>query len=184
MLSLLSRRWWLVGLRGLFAVIFGVLAFVWPGITLMALVLLFAAYALVDGVLAIFTAIGSREVGRPRWLLWLEGIAGVVAAVLTIVWPEITALVLLALVAAWALVTGFCEIVAAIRLRKEIEGEWLLVLSGIASVVFGLALVLWPGAGALAMIWLIGAYAVAFGVLLIALAFKLRSWSKRIVLAV
>ena len=183
MLSLLSRRWWLVGLRGLFAVIFGVLAFVWPGITLMALVLLFAAYALVDGVLAIFTAIGGREAGRPRWLLWLEGIAGIAAGVLTIVWPGITALVLLAVVAAWALVNGLCEIVAAIRLRKEIEGEWLLVLSGIASVFLGLALMLWPAAGALAMVWLIGAYAVIFGVLLVALAFKLRGWSQRYAMA-
>lgn len=179
MLVMLANRWWLVALRGLFAVLFGVVAFIWPGITLAALVLLFGAYALVDGGLALFTAIGHRDAGQPRWLLALEGLLGIATGIATFLWPGITALALLAVVAAWALLTGLVEIVAAIRLRKEIEGEWLLILSGVVSVVLGLALVIRPGAGLLALVWLAAAYAVVFGLLFIALGFRLRNWSKR-----
>lgn len=177
MLNRLTRDWWLVGLRGLAAVVFGILALVLPGMTLGALVLLFGVYSLSDGVFSLITALRRREEGQ--WLMpLLEGLAGIGIGLLTFIWPGITALVLLYLIAAWALVTGVTEIVAAVQLRKEIEGEWLLGLSGVASVLFGLAMVFWPGAGALALIWMIGAYAVVFGAMLVGLAWRLRNMQK------
>src|ERR671916_3338776 len=174
-LPVLSRNWWLLALRGLAAMVFGVLAFVWPGITLWALVLLFGAYMLVDGIFAIVAAV--RAAGREArwWLLLVEGVLGVLAGLVAFLWPGITALALLYLVAAWAIVTGILQIVGAIRLRREIEGEWALILGGILSVLFGVLLVVLPGPGILALVWLIGAYAVAFGVILIVLAFRVRN---------
>jgi uncharacterized membrane protein HdeD (DUF308 family) len=176
----LARNWWAVALRGLFAVLFGFAALAWPGITLAALVALFGAYALVDGLFAIVSAVVNA--GRqPRWwALLLEGLLGVAAGIAAFVWPGITALVLLYVIAAWAIVTGIFEIVAAIRLRREIRGEWLLALGGLASVLFGLSLIVFPVAGALTVVWLIGAYALVFGVLLLVLAFRLRGMRNRI----
>jgi uncharacterized membrane protein HdeD (DUF308 family) len=179
MVIVLARNWWALVLRGLFAVLFGIMALAWPGITLGALVLLYGAYALADGVFAIAAVMAGRTGGRPWWSLLVEGLVGIAVGIMTFAWPGITALVLLYLIAAWAFVTGIFEIVAAIRLREEIRGEWLLALSGILSILFGLALVVYPGAGALAVVWLIGAYAIAFGALLIALGFRLWSWSRR-----
>jgi uncharacterized membrane protein HdeD (DUF308 family) len=180
MVMVLARNWWALVLRGLFAVLFGITAFAWPGITLGALVLLYGAYSLVDGVFAVAAALVGRPRGMPWWALLLEGLAGIAVGIMTVAWPGITALVLLYLIAAWAVATGVFEIVAAIRLRKEIRGEWILALSGVLSVLFGLALVVNPGAGALAVVWLIGAYAIAFGILLIALGFRLRSYALRL----
>ena len=171
MVIVLSRNWWTLALRGLFAVLFGIMAFAWPGITLGALVLLYGAYAFADGVLAIAAALVGRTVGVPWWALLIEGLAGIGVGIITLLWPGITALVLLYLIAFWAVVTGVFEIVAAIRLRKEIRGEWLLALSGVLSVLFGVALIVSPGTGALAVVWLIGTYAIVFGALMIALAF-------------
>ncbi|MGZ4626231.1 MAG: HdeD family acid-resistance protein [Kineosporiaceae bacterium] len=176
MLETLTRHWWVLAVRGALAVLFGLLALIWPGITVLALVLLFGAYALVDGVMALYTALFDR--GRPGgrgggWLV-LEGVAGVLAAIGAVVWPGITALVLLYLIAAWALVTGVAEIVAAIRLRREIEREWLMILSGALSILFGLLAFIFPGAGALAVVWLIAAYAIAFGVVMLILGFRLQ----------
>ena len=176
MLETLTRNWWVLAVRGALAALFGLLALIWPGITVLALVLLFGAYALVDGVMALYTALFDR--GRPGgrgagWLV-LEGLAGVLAAIGAVVWPGITALVLLYLIAAWALVTGVAEILTAIRLRREIEGEWLMVLSGALSILFGLLAFLFPRAGALAVVWLIAAYAIAFGVVMMVLALRLR----------
>lgn len=175
---LLARNWWTIALRGALAILFGALTFVWPGLTITALVLLFAAYAFVDGVFAITAGVRGFRRDERWWAFLLQGAFGVTAAFLTVVWPGITALVLLYLIAAWALVTGVLEIVAAIRLRREITGEWLLALGGVASIAFGVLLVMAPGAGALAVVWLIGAYALFFGVLLLALAFRLRSWGR------
>jgi len=172
----LARNWWLMVLRGVFAVLFGLLAFFWPGITLLTLVLLWGAYALLDGIFALVAAVKKTDPRTPTWALVLEGIAGIVAAVLAVVWPDITALVLVYLIAAWAIVTGVLEIVAAIRLRREIPGEWLLGLSGVLSLLFGLYVAVFPGAGALAIVWIIGAYAIFFGILLIALGFRLRGF--------
>ena len=172
----LSRNWWALALRGLAALIFGLLAFVWPGITLWALILLFGAYMLVDGAFAIVAAVRVAGDAARWWLLLVEGILGVLAGIVAFVWPGLTALALLYFVAAWAIVTGIFEIVGAIRLRREIEGEWALILGGALSVLFGvLLLVVGPGVGLLSLVWLIGVYAVAFGVLLLILAFRVRN---------
>lgn len=175
-LVLLANNWWALAVRGGLAILFGIVTFAWPGISLAALVLLFAAFALVDGFLAIVAGVrGFRR--DQRWgAFMLHGILGIGVAVLTVFWPAITALALVMLIAAWAIVTGILEIVAAVRLRREIRGEWLLALAGVASIAFGVLLVLNPGAGALALLWLIGAYAIVLGLLLIGLAFRLRGW--------
>ena len=175
-LPVLSRNWWALALRGLAAIVFGILAFVWPGITLWALILLFGAYMLVDGVFAIVAAVRVAGEAARWWLLLVEGILGVLAGIVAFVWPGLTALALLYFVAAWAIVTGIFEIVGAIRLRLEIEGEWALILGGALSVLFGVLLVVvGPGVGLLSLVWLIGVYAVAFGVLLLILAFRVRN---------
>ena len=180
MVMTLAHNWWVLALRGLCAIIFGILAFVWPGVTLGVLVLLYGAYALVDGVLAIIAALSKRQgSGLPWWALLLEGLLGIAAGIVTFVWPGITALFLLFLIAGWAIVTGVFEIIAAIRLRKEIEGELWLALSGILSIIFGVLLFVRPGAGALTVVWLIGAYAIFFGIFLLALAFRLKRFKER-----
>lgn len=176
MAQLFTRHWWLLALRGLAAVLFGVLAFVWPGITLLTLVILFGAYAVVNGVLSFILAAKAPN-GYPRFLgLILPGLLSVTAGVLAFILPGITALALLMLIAAWAIVNGIMEIVVAIRLRKEITNEWLLILAGVASVAFGVLLFIWPGAGALAVLWWIASFSIVLGVLFIALAFRLRKW--------
>ena len=172
----LVRNWWVVLLRGLAGIIFGLVTFLAPDISLTVLVLVFGAYALVDGVLAIVSAIRWRAEVDRWWVLLLEGLAGVAAGIVTFVWPGISALALLYVIAAWALVTGVLEIAAAIRLRKIITGEWLLALIGVASVALGIMLALFPGPGALALVIWIGA--IATGVLLVVLAFCLRSWGR------
>ena len=175
-LPVLSRNWWVLALRGLAAIVFGVLAFAWPGITLTALVLLFGAYMLVDGVFAIVAAVRAAGQQSRWWLLLIEGVLGVLAGIVAFIVPGLTALVLLYLVAAWAIVTGVLEIVGAIRLRQEIEGEWALILGGALSVAFGILLAVLPApAGLLSLLWLIGAYAIAFGVVLIVLAVRVRN---------
>jgi uncharacterized membrane protein HdeD (DUF308 family) len=180
MVMTLARNWWVLALRGLCAIIFGILAFVWPGITLGVLVLFYGAYALVDGILTIIAALSKRQgSGLPWWALLLEGLLGIAAGIVTFAWPGITALFLLFLIAAWAIVTGIFEIIAAIRLRKEIEGELWLALSGIVSIIFGVLLFVRPGAGALTVVWLIGAYAIFFGIFLLALAFRLKRFKER-----
>jgi uncharacterized membrane protein HdeD (DUF308 family) len=174
MTSNLAHNWWVFALRGVAAIIFGVLAFVWPNITATVLVLLFGAYAFWDGVFAIVSALRRHTRTDQWWWTLLEGVIGVGIGLATFFWPGVTAVVLLAFIAAWAVITGLLEIMAAIRLRKEINDEWLLLLSGVLSVLFGILLVFQPGAGALALIWVIGSYAIAFGVLLLVLAFRLR----------
>jgi uncharacterized membrane protein HdeD (DUF308 family) len=168
-----AKNWWAVSLRGLAGILFGIITFLAPGISLAALVLLFGAYAFADGVLAIVSAVRRRGTDR-WWLLLLEGLVGIAAGILTILWPGITALALLYVIAAWALVTGAFEIAAAIRLRKAISGEWLLALSGVLSIALGVLLILAPGPGALALVIWIGAYAFVFGALLFALGFRLK----------
>lgn len=172
MLNTLTRYWWLVALRGLCGVIFGLVALFWPGITLTGLVVLFGAYSLTSGVMAMVSAAQHRD---RWWSLLLEGLAGILAAVVTFMWPGITGLALLYVIAAWALLSGVLELAAAVRLRKVIRDELLLGMSGFASVCFGFLLMAWPAAGALAVAWLIGVYALVCGGLLIGLAFRLRA---------
>jgi uncharacterized membrane protein HdeD (DUF308 family) len=172
--DLLARNWWLLALRGLAGVLFGILAFIWPGITLVALVFLFGAFALVNGILSLILAWNAPR-GFPRFgSLILGGILGIAAGIITFFLPGITALGLLIMIAAWAIATGILEIVAAIKLRKVITNEWLWVLAGILSVIFGVLLLLQPAAGALVLVWWIGAYALVFGIVLMILAFRLR----------
>jgi uncharacterized membrane protein HdeD (DUF308 family) len=174
----LSRNWWLIALRGLAGILFGIITFVAPGITLAVLVILFGAYAFADGLLAIVSAVRRRGSTDSWGMLLLEGVVGVAAGLVTFFWPGITALTLLYLIAFWALLTGVLEIGAAIRLRKVITGEWLLALGGFASIVFGVAVAFFPAAGALALVLWIGAYALIFGALLLALSFRLRSYGR------
>jgi uncharacterized membrane protein HdeD (DUF308 family) len=169
----LAQNWWLLLLRGIAAIVFGLLAFVWPGLTLVTLVLFYGAFALIDGVLAVIAAVKGGT-PAPRWWLALVGVAGIAAGVLTFLWPGVTALVLLFFIAGWAIAVGVFEIVGAIRLRKEIDNEWLLIASGALSVLFGLAVLVMPGAGALALVWLIGAYAIVYGLILVWFALRLR----------
>jgi uncharacterized membrane protein HdeD (DUF308 family) len=174
MVTQLARNWWAVALRGAVAILFGVAAFLWPGLTLGLLVVLFGAYAFVDGVFAVVAALRAGG-ERLRWAVLLEGITGIVAGILIWLWPQITLLLLVYFVAAWALITGLLEVMAAIRLRERIEGEWRLALGGVLSIVFAVLVALWPLAGVVAMAWLIGSYAIIFGVVLLALAWRLKS---------
>jgi uncharacterized membrane protein HdeD (DUF308 family) len=178
--KVLSRFWWMILLRGVLSVLFGIMIFAWPGISLLSLVLLFGAFVLADGFGNAVTAIGGRNENENWWVLLLAGLAGAALGILTFFNPGVTALALLFYIAIWAIATGLLQIVAAIRLRKEIEGELWLALGGLASVAFGMLLVARPGAGALAVLWLIAAYAVVFGVILIVLALKARGFAKRI----
>jgi uncharacterized membrane protein HdeD (DUF308 family) len=175
MLALLARNWWLVALRGALFVLFGLMAFAWPGLSLVTLVLLYGVFAIADGVVALVAAIKGRGTGGATGWLIFVGIAGLIAGVITLLWPGLTALALLYLIAWWCIVKGLFEIVGAIRIRKEIDNEWWLVLGGALSVVFGAILIMRPGAGALALIWLIAVWAIVIGVTLLALAFRLRS---------
>ena len=171
----LARHWWVFLIRGLVAIAFGLVAFFYPGITLVTLVLLYGAYALVDGVFAVVAAVRGKEGVGPRWWLALVGVLGIVAGLVTYLYPGLTTLVLLTVIGIWALLYGITEIIGAIRLRKEIDNEWLLMMHGALAVLFGLMVLFRPGAGALALIWLIASFAFASGVLLIALAFRLKS---------
>jgi uncharacterized membrane protein HdeD (DUF308 family) len=176
--DVLVRNWPLVALRGLAALLFGLITMFQPGIGLAALVLLFGAYALADGVLGIVLVIMHRN-GERHWAATLIGsILSIAAGVLTFIFPGLTAIALLYLIAAWAIVTGVAEVATAIRLRKVITGEWLLVLAGLLSVAFGVLLALFPAPGALAVVLWIGAWAFVSGILLIVLAFKLRRWAR------
>lgn len=169
-------NWWLLALRGLMAILFGVLAFIWPGATLLTLVWLFGAFALVNGILSLVLAARTPK-GYPKvGSLILGGLLGILAGLLAFIMPGITALGLIILIAAWAIATGVMELVAAVRLRKIITNEWLLILAGIASVGFGIILLIQPAIGALALVWWIGAWALIFGILTLILAFKMRNW--------
>jgi uncharacterized membrane protein HdeD (DUF308 family) len=180
MLQTLAQNWWAIVLRGISAVLFGLAAFLWPGVTLAVLVLLYGAFALADGVLAVLWALVKRPGGAFPWGVFLAGLAGIVFGVMTFLWPGLTALALLYLIAGWAIVRGIFEIIAAVHLRREIENEWLLGLSGFLAVLLGVVMFLAPGAGALAAIWWIGAFAIVVGALTISLGFRLKGMKDRL----
>ncbi len=175
----LARNWWALALRGLVAILFGLAAFAVPGATLILLIVLFGAYALVDGVLAIVAAVRAAEHHERWWPMVLEGVAGIVASVITFAWPAITAFVLLYLIAAWAIVTGVLKIGSAIHVRRHLRGEVVQALNGVISVLFGLFLFIVPRVGLLAVVWWIAGYAIFRGLMLAALAFRLRRHARQ-----
>ncbi len=177
--AVLATNWWALALRGVFAILFAILTFAIPGMTIAVLVILFGAYALVDGIFAIISAVRAAQ-GHRRWGAFLaEGAVGILAGIVTLTMPVAIAAVLVYIVAFWAIVTGVLEIAAAVRLRRHIQGEWMLILSGIISVLFGIVCFWAPGVGALAIVLWLGVYAMIFGILLLGLAFRIRAIHKR-----
>jgi uncharacterized membrane protein HdeD (DUF308 family) len=175
----LARWWWTFILRGVLAIAFGVVAFLSPPATIAALVLLFGAWALVDGVFHIAGAIQDRSRNRSWWLAVLEGVVSIIAGVLALAFPAFAAVSLLLIIAAWSIVTGVVEVVMAIRLREQITGELWLAIAGILSIVFGVLLFLFPTSGAITIVWIIGAFAIAFGIAMIVLGWRLRGIHQR-----
>ena len=174
-LGALAENWWLLLLRGLAAIAFGVIAFLWPAITLVALTYLWGAYALADGIIALAAALGARGVdASPRWWLGISGVVGILAGIIAFAYTGMTALVLLTFIAVWAIIIGVLQLFAAVRMRDVINNEWWLVLSGLISIAFGVVLIAWPGTGALALVWTIAWYAVFFGCMLVGLSFELK----------
>ncbi|RAJ02539.1 uncharacterized membrane protein HdeD (DUF308 family) [Chitinophaga skermanii] len=178
MLHELAKNWWLFVLRGVFAIIFGLIAFFWPGITLTILTIFLGAYLLVDGIFTFIYAFQVKKQESQWWVYLLEGLLGVAAGILILSWPGITALYIVFLVAFWAIVTGILEIIAAIRLRKVINNEWMLILAGILSIIFGVLIFSQPITGAVVIAWWIGIYAILFGVMLISVGVKLNKYHK------
>jgi uncharacterized membrane protein HdeD (DUF308 family) len=174
MVETLEHNWWAILIRGIAAIVFGIIALWHPFWAGFALVILFGAYAFVDGVFAIVAAIAAARIGARWWPFVIEGIVGLVVAAIAFFAPGITGLALYWTIAAWAIITGIFEIMAAFRLREVVQNEWFLILGGVASVIFGVLLFVWPATGVITVIWLIGIYALLFGVLLIGLAMRLR----------
>lgn len=174
MLSLLAHNWWAVALRGVIGILFGVLAIALPGVTLGALILLWGIYAVADGIFAIVSGVRAAR-RHERWaVLIVEGIAGMMAGVIAVFLPAAAAVAFIYLFALWAFVTGVIEIAAAIRLRREIQGEWLLGLTGVLSILLAVYVAVFPGLGLLGLIWTLGVYAIVIGIAMIALGFRLR----------
>jgi uncharacterized membrane protein HdeD (DUF308 family) len=171
----LARNWSMMLVRGIFAILFAVVAIFWPGETLLTLVMIYGLYAIADGAVALVAAFRSGF--GAHWWLALSGVAGIVFGALTFLWPHITALILLFMIAAWAIVIGVAQIAFALRLRKEIENEWMIVGSGVLSLLFGIAMFAAPGAGALALVAVIGAFAFAWGVMLLVFSLRLRKYA-------
>ena len=175
----LTRSWWLLVLRGLLAIFFGVAAFLWPGLTWLALILLFGVYALLDGAFAILSGVVKFKYSPRWWVFLLEGVISVAAGVIALLQPGLAGFALILVIAAWAILTGILEIVAAIRLRREITNEWMLAFGGFVSIVFGILMLFQPATGGLVVTLMIGAYALIFGMLLVALGFRLRRMDVR-----
>jgi uncharacterized membrane protein HdeD (DUF308 family) len=175
----LARWWWTFILRGLLAILFGIIAFVSPPATIAALVLLFGAWALVDGIFHIAGAIRDRSRTRSFWLAVLEGIVSIIAGVLALAFPSLAAASLLLLISAWSIITGVVEVAAAIRLREQMTGELWLALAGVLSILFGILLFFFPTSGAITIVWIIGSFAIAFGISMIVLGWRLRAIHQR-----
>jgi uncharacterized membrane protein HdeD (DUF308 family) len=176
----MAEHWWLMLLRGIAAVAFGILSLVWPAISALSLVLLWGAYTFADGIFSLGAAImGKGATTGSRWWLAITGVLGIAAGLIAFFAPALTGSVLLIFIAIWAIAIGVMAIVGAIQLRKEIEGEWLLILSGALAVLFGVLMFFQPAAGALAVIWMIATFAIIFGIDLIWLAFKLKGFKDR-----
>lgn len=178
MLNVLASNWWTILLRGILAILFGLLALFWPEISISVLILLFGIFAIADGMFSIISELRRYGERARWWVLVFEGLAGMAIGVVAVIWPQITAVVFIYLVASWGLITGVLEILAAIRLRDVLEGEWILAVTGLLSIALGILFVLFPNASLVAMIWILGMYAILFGILLIVLSFRLRNWKK------
>ncbi len=176
----LAKNWWVLLVRGIVAIAFGLLTWLQPGISLASLVILFGAFAMAEGIFGVWSAIDGRRHHEEWGVLLLEGLIGIGAGMVTFFVPAVTTLALLMFIAVWAIARGVLQIVLAIRLRKEIEGEWLLVLGGLASVLFGSILITQPEVGALGLLWVIAAYAVAFGVVLVSLSLRVRRFGNKL----
>jgi uncharacterized membrane protein HdeD (DUF308 family) len=184
MILFIQGSWRSIAFRGLVSVAFGIAALVWPGLTLLALVLLFGAFVFLDGLIHLVDAFRARGVeasGKDRLWLVLQGVLSVGVGVITYVWPSITALALVIVIAAWALLTGALELVAAVRMRREITNEWVLVVAGVLAIAAGILMAVRPDAGALAVTWLIGWFAVFRGVLLLTLSWRVRQLTEAFV---
>ena len=176
MLHALARNWWLILLRGICAIAFGMLTFIWPGVSLLTLILLYGAFALADGIFSLAAAI-TGSTPTPRWWLAVVGVLGIAAGTMTFLWPGLTAIVLQIFIACWAVAIGVMQIIGAIQLRKEIRDEWLLIAGGALSIVFGIILLTNPRVGALALLYVIGSYAILYGILLVSFSVRLRGHS-------
>jgi uncharacterized membrane protein HdeD (DUF308 family) len=176
----ITDKWWLYVLEGVLAIGFGLIAWVWPDLTVLTLVVMFAAFSISVGVANLFAATEARQVGQSPWGFVFNGVLGIATGVVVVVWPDISALALMYVIAAWAIVTGAFEIAAAIELRKLIDNEWFLVLGGIASIVFGVLVAIFPGGGAVALVWAIGLYAIVFGGFLIGFGFRLHGMGRQL----
>lgn len=174
MLRMLSHYWWTFLIRGIIAVLFGLAAIIWPGLTIATLVIVFGAYVVVDGIFAIIDGFSTRSDNSHWWVEILIGLAGIVVGIWAMAFPDLTAVGMMYFIAAWWLVTGVLQIIYAIRVRREITNEWFLVLTGALSAVLGVVFMLFPGSGALSLIWVIGIYAIIFGIMLIVLSLRLR----------
>jgi uncharacterized membrane protein HdeD (DUF308 family) len=175
----LVNSWWVLAMRGVIAIAFGVFALMLPSITLLSFVVLFSAFAIFGGAAWATAAFHNRRTDEHWWVLLLAGILSIGAGIIALVHPTLTALVLVLLIGANALVTGVLDLVVAVRLRKKIHGEFLLVLSGIASLVFGAIVFLYPlGAGAVALVWMVAIYAIFTGAMMLALAVRVRAWTR------
>jgi uncharacterized membrane protein HdeD (DUF308 family) len=175
MFELVQRNWWMIAIRGAIAVIFGILALIWPGLTVLTLIIFFGAFAIVDGVFAIGSAIRRAERRVEWWPELIEGVLGIIIGLIAFIWPGLTALGLLYIIGAWAVITGITEIAAAVRLRAAIDNEWFLGLSGVLSVVWGVILFIFPGTGAIAIAWLIGILAIIYGAALLSFAWRIHN---------
>jgi uncharacterized membrane protein HdeD (DUF308 family) len=178
LLTAVADDWWLLLLRGLAAIAFAVIAFLWPAITLVSLVYLFGIYAIVDGLVAIWAVFNVPGQTGPRWWLGLSGVVSILAGIIAFVYTGMTALVLLVLIAVWAIVIGLLQLFAAIQLWKVIDNDWWLILSGLLAVAFGVVMIAWPSTGALALIWSIAWFALFFGCMFVGLAFELKRFKR------
>lgn len=169
-----SQSWWILIIRGVAAILFGVVAFIWPGLTGLVLVVAFGAYAVVDGVFAVVTGISRLGHSSRGWAFLVEGLLGIGVGATALLLPNVLAVALIYLIAAWAVITGIFEIVSAVQLRKEITNEWALGVGGLLSILFGLLVMFQPATGGLALVWILGGYAIAFGILLIVVGIRLR----------
>ncbi len=180
MLASFARHWWVIALGGLLGILFGLVALAWPQITLLALVYVFAAFAVADGLVTLYFSIATHKADEGWGMLAASGIAEVVLGVVIFIWPQITAQIFVYIVAAWAIMTGVFEILAVADFRGVIDDGWLLILAGILSVAFGVLLIVYPSAGAISLVWIIGLYATVAGILDIVFAFRLHGLAQKV----